>query len=172
MSNVLVRNILWGVLIVAVAAGARVWATAALGLTSQILAVGSSPDGMASHIQFNKNPDGSVTPWGLQLQIHGDTDHRQVRLELVPGGHSGWHSHPGLVIGTVTSGQVDTYDAACRKRTVNAGGVFVEGDQVHAIHNSGSGTAAVYLTFLVKKGVVPRLDEPAPECWPDTPIPN
>ena len=52
------------------------------------------------------------------------------------------------------------------------GGVFVEGDQVHAIHNSGSGTAAVYLTFLVKKGVVPRLDEPAPECWPDTPFPN
>jgi len=103
--------------------------------------------------------------------VHGDTEYRQVRLVLGPGGHSGWHSHPGLLVGTVKSGHIDAYDAACRKRTVNLGDVFSEGDEVHAIINTGSVDAELYLTFLVKRGVAARQDEPAPECWPETGIP-
>jgi quercetin dioxygenase-like cupin family protein len=170
MSNIVVRKALWGVLIVGLVASARVWATVASGLTSQILATGFT-DGIAQHIQFNKNPDGSKSPWGLQLQMHGDTEYRQVRLVLAPGGHSGWHRHPGLLVGTVKSGQVDSYDSACQKRTIKTQDVFSESDETHAIINTGSVDAELYLTFLVKRGVLPRLDSPAPECWPETGIP-
>lgn len=172
MSNVVVQKALMGFLVLAVVVGARAWATPSFGfIANQIFAVGFIPGGFAQHIQLNKDPDGSVTPWGLQLQVQGDTDHQQQRLVLAPGGYSGWHRHPGLLIATVKSGQIDLYDAACQKRTVTAGEVYSENDETHAIINTGSVDAELYISYLVKRGLPRRQDAPAPECWPETGIP-
>src|SRR2546430_9696687 len=79
---------------------AKAWATPALGfITNQLFASGFAADGISQHIQLNKNPDGTVTPWQLQLQVNGDTDYYSQHLVLAPGGYSGWHSHPGLLVG-------------------------------------------------------------------------
>jgi len=137
---------------------------------AQAFTSGSIPGGFAQHIQLNKNPDASVTPWGLQLQVQGDTQYLQQRLLLQPGGYSGWHSHPGLLIATVKSGQIDLYDAACRKRTVTVGEVYSENDSVHGIINTGSVNAELYLTYLVKQGLPRRQEEDAPACAPETGI--
>jgi quercetin dioxygenase-like cupin family protein len=129
-------------------------------------------DGISEHMQVSKNPNGTVTPWQLQLQAQTDTDYRVAYLELDPGGHSGWHSHPGLLIGAVQSGQIDFYDANCQKQTVGAGEVYTENDEVHAIANpSASDSAELYITFLLKGGEPRRRNEDAPACAVNTPIP-
>lgn len=146
-------------------------ATPPSGLAAQTLAFGVAEDGISEHMQISRNPNGTVTPWQLQLQVQKDTDYHVLRLVLSPGGHSGWHSHPGLLIGAVQSGQIDFYDGDCQKRTVTAGEVYTEGDEVHAITNTGVVDADLYITFLVKHGAPRRRDEPAPACAVDTPIP-
>jgi quercetin dioxygenase-like cupin family protein len=157
-----------GALVLSVAA----WATPPFGfITNLIFASGFAPDGLSQHIQLNKNADGSVTPWQLQLQVQGETDYHSQHLALQPGGYSGWHSHPGLLIATVKSGQIDLYGPDCTKRTVTAGEVYTESDQVHAIVNNGTADADLYLSYLVKHGVPRRLEEPAPPCAAEVNVP-
>jgi quercetin dioxygenase-like cupin family protein len=157
-----------GALVLAVAA----WATPPFGfITNQIFAVGFAPNGLSQHIQLNKNPDGSVTPWQLQLQVQGETDYQSQHLVLQPGGYSGWHSHPGLLVATVKSGQIDLYSPDCTKRTVTAGEVYTESDQVHAIVNNGTADADLYLSYLVKHGLPRRREAPAPPCAAEVNVP-
>lgn len=172
MSKTVVRKSLLAIFGLGLLAGASAWATPPLGFISNtIFAVGVVPGGFAQHIQLNKNPDGTVVPWGLQLQVLGDTDHQQQRLVLAPNGYSGWHSHPGLLIATVKSGRIDLYDETCKKRTITAGEVYTENDQTHAIINTGTADAELYISYLVKHGVPRRQESPAPACAPETGIP-
>jgi quercetin dioxygenase-like cupin family protein len=107
----------------------------------------------------------------LLLHAGGPTDYYSHHLVLSPGGYSGWHSHPGLLIAVVKSGQIDFYDANCQRQTIGPGQVYTEDDAVHAIVNSGTLDADLYITFLVKHGAPRRQDEPAPACAFNTPIP-
>jgi len=150
---------------------APVRATPSLGQVAQTLAFGVAEDGISGHMQVNTKANGTIWPWQLQLQAQKATDYHVLRLILSPGGHSGWHSHPGLLIGVATSGQVDFYNANCEKRTILANQVYTEDDAVHAIFNSGNVDAELYITFLVKGGAPRRRDEPAPACAAETPIP-
>jgi quercetin dioxygenase-like cupin family protein len=162
----------WLLALAALVFAAKVWATPSLGfVVNQILAAGLAVDGISQHIQINRNPDGTMTPWQLQLQVQGDTDHYSQHLVLSPGGYSGWHSHPGVLIATVKSGQIDFYDADCRKRTIGPGKVYTEDDRVHAISNTGVVDADLYISYLVKHGAARRRDESAPACAVDTGIP-
>jgi quercetin dioxygenase-like cupin family protein len=151
---------------------AKTWATPPFGfILNQVFASGVAADGISQHVQINKNPDGSLSPWQLQLQVQGETDYYSHHLVLAPGGYSGWHSHPGLLIGTVKSGAVDFYTADCQKHTVAAGEVYTENDEVHGIVNTGAVDADLYLSYLIKHGQPRRRDEAAPACAVDTPIP-
>jgi quercetin dioxygenase-like cupin family protein len=148
------------------------WATPPFGFVlNQILTAGVASDGISQHMQINKNPDGTKTPWQLQLQVQGDTDYYSQHLVLSPGGYSGWHSHPGLLVGGLKSGQIDFYTAECTKQTITAGQVFTENDEVHGIVNTGSVDADLYISYLVKHGQPRRREEPAPACAFTTPIP-
>lgn len=147
-------------------------ATTASGLTVTTMATGTAPDNINQHVQANKNQDGSVNPWQIHVGAQGESDVRMLRLELAAGGHSGWHSHPGLVIGIVKTGSIDLYDANCQKRTVTVGGVFIENDHVHGlITTPGTGAAELWLTFLTKHNAPRRIDEAAPACAWTTGIP-
>ena len=162
----------WLLAIVGVALAATAWATPPLGFVlNQILASGLAADGISQHIQINKNSDGTVSPWQLVLQVQGDTDYYSQHLVLAPGGYSGWHSHPGVLVGAVTSGHVDFYNAKCEKQTIGPGQVYTENDEVHAISNTGVVDADLYISYLIKHGAPRRRDEPAPACAIDTGIP-
>lgn len=153
-------------------AAATARATPPLGfVVNQILASGVAAGGISQHMQISRNPNGTVTAWQLQLQAQGDTDFYSQHLVLSPGGYSGWHSHPGLLVAAVTSGQIDFYDAHCHKRTVVAGEVYTENDEVHAIANTGAIDADLYISYLIKHGASRRREEPAPSCANDTGIP-
>ena len=172
MGSLVLGRSKWLLVLAALALTARVWATPSLGFVlNQILASGFAAGGISEHMQINKNPDGTVTPWQLVLQVHGDTDYYSQHLVLAPGGYSGWHSHSGVLVGTVKSGQVDFYDENCRKQTIAAGQVFTENDDVHAISNTGLVDADLYISYLIKHGAPRRREEAAPSCAVDTGIP-
>ena len=101
--------------------------------------------------------------------------------DIVAGGYSGWHSHPGGAIVVVESGQLTTYkvvrneeaeDGAprfrCVSTTYTAGKAFVEGPGEPLIAvNTGKTPAVTYATFpgvpVNAAGMtLQRTDEPQP----------
>lgn len=92
-------------------------------------------------------------------------------LVLAPGGYRGWHTHPGVLIGTIVGGGIDFYDAKCNKRSFTAGQVYFENADVHAIINWGSVDADSYIAYLIKHDAPRRIEADAPACAPMTGIP-
>jgi hypothetical protein len=93
------------------------------------------------------------------------------RLVVGPGGYSGWHTHPGLLIGTVVSGSIDFYDANCQLRSFTTGEVFTENTEVHAIINRDVVNADLSIAYLIKHDLPRRIEADAPACAPMTGIP-
>jgi quercetin dioxygenase-like cupin family protein len=81
-----------------------------------------------------------------------------------PGGRTGWHSHPGLLLITLKDGSVDFYDKDCGKHTYTAGQSFTEGAEPHNVVNSGSGNARLLVAYIVKSGEPRRIEDPQPRC--------
>lgn len=147
-------------------------ATPPLGfIVNQLLAKGATFENISEHVQMAKNLDGSVEPWQVQLQAQGSTDSYVQHLVLAPGGYSGWHTHPGILIGTLVSGSIDFYNANCQKRSLTAGQMYFEDENVHAIINTGGVNADLYITYLIKHGAPRRMEADAPACAPSTGIP-
>lgn len=149
-----------------------VLATPPLGfLVNRILAMGSTLENIDQQVQVPGTPNTDDGPWQLQLQAQGPTDFYVQDLVLAPGGYSGWHTHPGLLIGTVLSGSIDFYNANCEKRTVTPGQVFIENNQVHAIINTGSVHTKMIISYLIKHEAARRIEADAPACAASTGIP-
>jgi len=149
-----------------------VLATPPLGfLVNQIVAMGSVSDNISQQVQLASSGNDGDQPWQLQLQAQGATDFYVQQLILAPGGYSGWHTHPGLLIGTVVSGAIDFYDANCTKHSYTSGQVFMENDQVHGIINTGSVNTELSIAYLVKHNQARRMEADAPVCAPTTGIP-
>jgi quercetin dioxygenase-like cupin family protein len=140
-------------------------------LVNQTLAKGSDLENIHQQTEITFNPDGSVEPWGAEVHTHGATDFYVQHLVLAPGGYSGWHTHPGILVGTVVSGSIDLYDANCEKRVINAGDMYFENNNVHGIANSGSVNADLSIAFLIKHNAPRRIEADAPSCAGSTPIP-
>jgi hypothetical protein len=86
-----------------------------------------------------------------------------------PGGSSGWHHHPGVVVAVVKSGQITRYKADCSKQTFTTGQSFVEmGDKdVVFVRNEGSTPTEIEATLIHPAAAAPRSDENAPaNCNP------
>ena len=159
-------------LIALAAAAATLLASPPIGfIVNQILAKGTTFESISEHAQMPKNLDGSVDPWQVQLQAQGATDTYVQHLVLAPGGYSGWHKHPGILVGTIVEGSIDLYDAKCKKRSYAAGQVYFENTDVHAIINRGSVNADLYLAYLIKHDAPRRIDADAPVCAPLIGIP-
>jgi quercetin dioxygenase-like cupin family protein len=91
-------------------------------------------------------------------------------VKFSPGGTTGWHTHPGVLLLTLAadSGPVDWYDAHCGKITYKAGDTWTEGTKLHDVVNNSSMDAHFVVTYLVPAtvpaGANKRTDEPAPRC--------
>jgi quercetin dioxygenase-like cupin family protein len=94
----------------------------------------------------------------VKFQTKGATDVMVQRIVLSPGGRSGWHHHPGIVIAVVESGAVTFTQSDCSSKTYGpglpAGDVFVEGGDDPGEASSVNG-ATLYATF-----VAPNTDPP------------
>ena len=104
--------------------------------------------------------------YDAELKSHDNTDIVVVRNVVAPGGHSGWHYHPGPVLVTVTTGTITFYmgdDPSCSPHVHPAGTTFFEnGGMVGIARNEGTVEATAVATFFVPAGSATRLDAPAP----------
>ena len=88
-------------------------------------------------------------------------------ITIAPGGHSGWHSHPGQAIVVVKSGTFTSYFVTdpCTPHDYPAGSVYVDAGygNVHIARNNGSTALELEITYLdVPVGAPFRSDETAP----------
>jgi hypothetical protein len=106
----------------------------------------------------------------VKFQTKNPTDVRVARIDFAPGGHSGWHHHPGIVIVTVLSGAVTFTHSDCSSKTYGPGlpngAVFVESGDDPGQATSTAG-ATSYATFIAPHADPPvfRIDDhDAPGC--------
>jgi quercetin dioxygenase-like cupin family protein len=115
-----------------------------------------------------KTESEKVGKWGMILKTKDDTDIGADRLTVQPQGYSGWHSHPGPVFVTVTSGTVEWYDAAlCTAHTYSAGQSYIEpAGSAHNVRNPSATATAEFVAVVIKPagfvGPAFRLDESEP----------
>jgi quercetin dioxygenase-like cupin family protein len=102
--------------------------------------------------------------WSLHLEDRGESEFYFQELVIGPGGYSGWHSHPGLLLITVKEGSVDFYDKDCVKRVYSAGQSFSEGAEPHTAVNSGQSNTKLLIAYIVKKGESRRIEASQPAC--------
>ena len=118
---------------------------------------------LASHTPFNFTTTPIVTgnqvndvklnSDRVKFQTKDPTDVRVARIDIAPGGYSGWHHHPGIVIVTVASGAVTFTRSDCSSKTYGPGqpdgAVFVEGgDEPGQASNRGTTPVTSYATFI------------------------
>jgi quercetin dioxygenase-like cupin family protein len=107
---------------------------------------------------------GSDEGFNAQVETEGAANFIVQDVIFAPGGTTGWHKHPGVLLLSLTadSGSVDWYDANCVKTVYNAGDSWTEATTLHDVVNSSSSNAHFFVTYIVAKGVNKRTDEPAP----------
>ena len=172
------RRVMWvlvaGVVCAAAAAYVgNVMATPASGFTSTSLAVGRLPEFDVMHKLVWDDPDAANSRkhvWHSAQKTKGDSDLYVQSNVWVAGGTSGWHTHPGHSLITVTAGAVTAYegdDPACAPKVYTVGMTFVDegGDHVHAIRNEGAVEARTITVQLLPAGAARRIDAPRnPAC--------
>ena len=104
--------------------------------------------------------------YDVDLKSKDNTDIVVTNITVAPGGHSGWHYHPGPVLVVVKTGTITFYmgdDPTCSPRVHPAGTSFSEnGGMVGIARNEGAVEASVVATFFVPKGSPTRLDAADP----------
>lgn len=145
----------------------KVDATPAQGFTSTTLAQGR----FGEIDVFNRflPPGAPVSKLWLSWQkTKGSSDLYVQSNVWQPGGSTGWHSHPGHTLVTVTAGTITAYegdDPECKPHVYTAGMGFVDpgGTHVHIIRNeSTSEVAQVIAVRLVPAGQPGRVEAPDP----------
>ena len=102
--------------------------------------------------------------WTARMFTSGPSDVIVQDVVYAPGGHTGWHSHPGILLSSVVAGSIEWYDSKCAKHVYNPGDSLTESTQAHYVRNVGSINAHFMVTYVIAHGQPRRIDEPAPEC--------
>jgi len=135
------------------------WATPASGFTA-VPVVGPSllaASSTMSHVGDHK----------AKIKTEGDSDVYVTEITIVPGGHGGWHSHPGPSIIAVKSGEATFYDdcnGAENPQVYAVGAAFVEDAVcVHLLKNEGDVNLVVVVIQIVPRSTPRRIDEQQPQ---------
>jgi quercetin dioxygenase-like cupin family protein len=137
-------------------------ATPPVGVTTEILGAGTFEE---------LDVSAKTGEWKARIDTKGESDLVVVRVTFQPGGHTGWHSHPGLSLLMVMSGTVTEYegdDPSCAPLVHPAGTTFVDpGNTVHLVKNESTTDQAVMVAVaLIPAGAPRRIDAPNPGNCP------
>ena len=133
------------------------WATPPFGLTLTPLA---GPAVMGEVRTVHQTPD-----WGVMLKTRGLSDVYVTHIKVPPGGHGGWHSHPGPSIISVRAGTATFYDECndfLREQYPAGTGFVKDAGCAQLLANEGNVDLEVIVVHIVPKGAPRRIDEPAP----------
>jgi quercetin dioxygenase-like cupin family protein len=139
-------------------------ATPASGFTAVQTIKGTYPS-LTVNSESNRSSDKS-DKWDVKLMTKDTSDIYVVRNSIAAGGQSGWHSHPGPSLITVTIGEVTEYDSSdplCSPKVHHAGEGFVDsGDHAHLLRNESGAAAETVAVQFLETGATRRIDQPAP----------
>jgi quercetin dioxygenase-like cupin family protein len=79
----------------------------------------------------------------------GSADHVVAKITFPPGSSVGWHTHPGVVLVTVTSGEFTLIHENCKRQVFEAGDSFYEAGDVNLARNRGNVDTVVYVTWII-----------------------
>ena len=162
----------------AAAAAAAVAGVVVLAAGAAAVATPASPPPLFSSSTVSVGRFGDIdvktndaNPHHVKIQTKGESDVYVVMNTVQPGGNSGWHTHPGPSLITVTQGTATFYDAddpTCTPRTVSApNGTIDPGDgHVHLLRNEGTVTLVTVTVAIIPAGAARRIDAPAPANCP------
>ena len=144
----------------------------AASLTIATVAVATPPAGVVSNTILAQGPTAGALKenirigdsWAVNLDDKGQSEFYFQDLVVGPGGRTGWHSHPGLLLITVQEGSFDFYNKDCVKHSYSAGQSFTEAAEPHNGLNPGPGNAHLLIAYVVKKGEPRRIESPQPKC--------
>ena len=100
-----------------------------------------------------------------RLSTKGVSDVYFAHISIPPGGHGGWHSHPGPSVLSVESGTASIYHGhdPATPHVYDEGSAFVEdAGMVHIVVNEGDTELELVVMQIVPLGAPRRIDEPAP----------
>jgi hypothetical protein len=144
----------------------RLLATPASGFTSTSLAVGRVGEISVDNLAISDDPSDANSQrnvWHSLQKTKGASDLYVQSNVWLPGGTSGWHTHPGHSLITVTAGAVTAYegdDASCTPKVYTLGMTFVDpgDDHVHVLRNEGALEARTITVQLIPAGAPRRID--------------
>ncbi len=151
------------VLVALVAYAGTVLATPAAGFSGTTLARATFGD-IFSHVHT------IPATWNELISTQGDSDLYVQQNTWLPGGTTGWHTHPGPSFVIVTQGSITVYDGndpTCTPHVYTAGtanNAFIDpGDgHVHLVRNETGAVAQAIAVQLIPSGSVRRQDAPDP----------
>src|SRR5262245_45182786 len=129
-----------------------VWATPLVGLTATNIV------GPVTLDEFRTRAE--TDDWGIMMRAEGYSDVYITHLKIAPGGHGGWHLHPGPSIITVRAGTATFYDECdnFQRHQYPAGTGFVEdAGCVHILSNEGTVDLEVVVVQIVPTGAPRRI---------------
>jgi len=148
--------VILGVAIGAVFLGSNaVMATPSVGFTAKVLAKGTLSE------------PAKINALGVKFSTKQSTDVYVQQVDIAPGGVSGWHEHPGLVMVAVATGAVIVHAGCQAGQQYSAGQSFVEPPLTPILVENASSTSPAqnFATLVVPAGRAPRIELPgAPDC--------
>jgi quercetin dioxygenase-like cupin family protein len=144
-----------------------VLATVGLLLVMATIALASPPSGQHTTpaVTGTLQPI-DIEPNGIEFETEQPVEVTTFTLTLDPGGFTGWHTHPGVLIATVQSGAV-IRQVGCDSQTYSVGQAFVEhGDQpTGQVKNASATQPAVFsVTQIAPPGTPRRTEDSPPSC--------
>lgn len=141
-------------------------ATPASGFVGTTLAVGRvAPFEVSNHALLDPDgkPHSKKNMWLSYQKTTAPSDLYVQSNVWAPGGTTGWHTHPGQSLITVTAGTVTAYegdDPSCTPTEYTVGMTFVDpgGDHVHVLRNEGALEARTIAVQLLPAGAGRRID--------------
>ena len=136
-------------LVLASLAGSPAEATPPEGVAFQVVGRATIPAFDARRVYFDAKPVAKAKPhflkhrrklWKIDLEATRMIDVVTVIFTVEPGGHGGWHTHPGPAFFTVSKGTLTMYDAddpSCTPQPFPAGTGSLEADTSDPFTRSG-----------------------------------
>jgi quercetin dioxygenase-like cupin family protein len=115
----------------------------------------------------------NLPAWLLSTRVRGDSDLYITQNTWQAGGQTGWHTHPGPSLITVTEGTITVYEDDCTSETYTVGQSFTDigcGD-VHNVVNETGAVAKTIAVQIVPHGATRRIDADDPGCAQVPPCP-